>query len=29
MKVIRRDEPPVEDRTSAAIFVGGKVTAIR
>ena len=26
MKVIRRDEPPVEDRTSAAIFVGGRVT---
>ena len=26
MKVIRRDDPPVEDRTSAPIFVGGRVT---
>ncbi len=27
MKVIKRGEPPLEDRTSAAIFVGGGVTA--
>ena len=26
MKIIRRGEPPVEDRTSAPIFVGGRVT---
>ena len=25
MKVVKRGEPPVEDRTSAAIFVGGRV----
>jgi quercetin dioxygenase-like cupin family protein len=25
MKVIRRDEPPVEDRTSDAIMIGGQV----
>ena len=25
MKVVKRDEPPVEERTGAAIFVGGRV----
>lgn len=26
MKIIRKDEPPKEDRTNAPIFFGGKVT---
>ena len=26
MKIIRKDDPPKEDRTNAPIFFGGKVT---